>query len=100
MSSVREYHSTDGRLVRIFTPDSSVLFRNPRGLRFGPGGSIYCVAREEAVSFDFATGGLTPEQSSSSSVPGAGRAEGHVSRVTAKMTLNGVGCGLWQFEGI
>jgi DNA-binding beta-propeller fold protein YncE len=55
-SSVREYDSTSGRLVRIFTPDRSVLFRNPRGLRFGPDGNLYCVAREEVVSFDFATG--------------------------------------------
>jgi DNA-binding beta-propeller fold protein YncE len=55
-SSVREYDSTSGRLVRIFTPDRSVLFRNPRGLRFGPDGNLYCVARDEVASFDFATG--------------------------------------------
>jgi DNA-binding beta-propeller fold protein YncE len=56
ISSVREYDSTSGRLVRIFTPDRAVPFRNPRGLRFGPDGNLYCVAREEVVSFDFATG--------------------------------------------
>jgi DNA-binding beta-propeller fold protein YncE len=56
MSSVREYDSASGRLVRTFTPDGSVLFHNPRGLRFGPDGNLYCVAREVVVSFDFATG--------------------------------------------
>jgi DNA-binding beta-propeller fold protein YncE len=56
LSSVREYDSASGRLVRIFTPDRSVLFRNPRGLGFGPDGNLYCVAREVVVSFDFAIG--------------------------------------------
>ena len=56
ISSVREYDSTSGRLVRIFRPDGSILFRNPRGLRFGPDGDLYCVARDEVVSFDFETG--------------------------------------------
>jgi hypothetical protein len=56
MSSVREYENAGGRLVRTFTPDGSVLFRNLRGLRFGPDGNLYCVAREKVVSFDFATG--------------------------------------------
>jgi DNA-binding beta-propeller fold protein YncE len=55
-SSVREYDSTSGRLVRVFEPDRSVLFRNPRGLRFGPDGGLYCVARDGVVCFDFATG--------------------------------------------
>jgi sugar lactone lactonase YvrE len=57
ISSVREYDGTSGRLVRIFKPDESVRFRNPRGLRFGPDGNLYCVARDEVVSFDFETGG-------------------------------------------
>jgi DNA-binding beta-propeller fold protein YncE len=56
ISSVREYDSTSGRLVRIFRPDGSILFRNPRGLRFSPDGGLYCVARDEVVSFDFETG--------------------------------------------
>jgi DNA-binding beta-propeller fold protein YncE len=56
ISSVREYDSTSGRLVRIFRPDGSILFRNPRGLRFSPDGDLYCVARDEVVSFDFETG--------------------------------------------
>jgi DNA-binding beta-propeller fold protein YncE len=59
VSSVREYDSTNGRLVRIFRPDGSILFRNPRGLRFSPDGDLYCVARDEVVSFDFETGGFT-----------------------------------------
>jgi hypothetical protein len=56
MSSVRGYDSTSGRLVRIFRTDGSILFRNPRGLRFGPDGHLYCVARDEVVAFDFETG--------------------------------------------
>jgi hypothetical protein len=56
ISSVREYDSSSGRLVRIFTPEGSVLFRNPRGLRFGPDGKLYCVARDGVVLFDFTTG--------------------------------------------
>ncbi len=55
-SSVREYDSTSGRLVRTFTADGSVRFRSPRGLRFGPDGKLYCVARDEVVCFDFETG--------------------------------------------
>jgi hypothetical protein len=43
-------------LVRIFRPDGSILFRNPRGLRFGPDGDLDCVARDEVVSFDFERG--------------------------------------------
>ena len=58
ISSVREYDSNSGRLVRIFRPDGSILFRNPRGLRFSPDGDLYCVARDEVVSFDFETGDL------------------------------------------
>jgi hypothetical protein len=56
VASVREYDSASGRLVRVFKPDGSVRFLNPRGLRFGPDGSLYCVARDEVVSFDFETG--------------------------------------------
>ena len=59
ISSVREYHSTSGRLVRIFRPDGSILFRNPRGLRFSPDGHLYCVARDEVVSFDFERGNFS-----------------------------------------
>lgn len=56
ISSVREYDSASGRIIRIFAPDASVRFCNPRGLRFGPDGNLYCVARDEVVGFDFDTG--------------------------------------------
>lgn len=56
-TSVREYASDSGQLVRVFTPnDPSVSFRNPRGLRFASDGDLYCVARDEVVSFDCTTG--------------------------------------------
>ena len=56
VTSVREYDATDGRLVRVFVPDASAAFRKPRGLRFGPDGHLYCVAQDEVVGFEFATG--------------------------------------------
>lgn len=56
-TSVREYDSDSGQLVRVFAPeDPSVSFRNPRGLRFAPDGDLYCIARDEVVRFDFTTG--------------------------------------------
>jgi DNA-binding beta-propeller fold protein YncE len=56
VTSVREYDATDGHLVRVFSPTGSVELRKPRGLRFGPSGHLYCVAQDEVVAFDFATG--------------------------------------------
>jgi hypothetical protein len=56
ISSVREYDNTSGRPVRIFRPVGSIHFRNSRGLRFSSDGDLYCVARDEVVSFDFETG--------------------------------------------
>src|SRR5580658_7380451 len=56
VTSVREYDTTDGHLVRVFSPDGKAEFRKPRGLRFGPGGLLYCVARNEVVGFDFESG--------------------------------------------
>jgi DNA-binding beta-propeller fold protein YncE len=56
VTSVREYDTTDGHLVRIFSPTRQFEFRKPRGLRFGPDGYLYCVAQDEVVVFDFATG--------------------------------------------
>jgi hypothetical protein len=56
VTSVREYDPADGRLVRVFSPGASAEFRKPRGLRFGPDGILYCVAQDEVVAFDFASG--------------------------------------------
>jgi DNA-binding beta-propeller fold protein YncE len=56
VTSVREYDTTDGHLVRVFSPNGKAEFRKPRGLRFTPNGLLYCVARDEVVAFDFASG--------------------------------------------
>lgn len=56
VTSVREYDTNDGHLVRVFSPNSKVDFRQPRGLRFGPDRKLYCVARDEVVAFDFDSG--------------------------------------------
>jgi DNA-binding beta-propeller fold protein YncE len=55
-ASVREYDPATGRLVRVFTPERSVGFRRPRGLRFGAGGRLYCAGEDHVVAFDFSTG--------------------------------------------
>jgi hypothetical protein len=56
VTSVREYDATDGYLVRVFSTNGKAEFRKPRGLRFAPNGLLYCVARDEVVGFDFASG--------------------------------------------
>jgi hypothetical protein len=56
ITTIREYDVRDGRLVRVFSPNGKAEFRKPRGLRFAPNGNLCCVARDEVVSFDFATG--------------------------------------------
>jgi hypothetical protein len=56
MTSVREYNPKDGDLVRVFSPKGKAEFRKPRGLRFAPNGILCCVARDEVVGFDFASG--------------------------------------------
>lgn len=56
VTSVREYGAADGQLIRVFTAGGSTEFRRPRGLRFGPDGILYCVARDEVMAFDFAAG--------------------------------------------
>lgn len=55
-ATVREYHPSTGRLVRVFAPDPDVGFSRPRGLRFGPDGHLYCVGEEHLVAFSFLTG--------------------------------------------
>ncbi len=55
-ATIREYDSSTGRLLRVLTPDPAVKFARPRGLRFGPGGELYCVGRDHVVAFDFSTG--------------------------------------------
>ena len=54
--TVREYDPGTGDLVRILVPDGSVNFRQPRGLRLGPEGRLYCVGEAHVVAFDFSTG--------------------------------------------
>ena len=56
VTSVREYDPVTGQLARVLVPARSVGFRRPRGLRFGPGGRLYCVGEDHVVAFDFATG--------------------------------------------
>jgi DNA-binding beta-propeller fold protein YncE len=56
VTSVREYDTRDGHLVRVFSPAELAEFRKPRGLRFGPDGHLYCVAQDEVVAFDFTKG--------------------------------------------
>jgi hypothetical protein len=56
VTSVREYDTTNGHLVRVFSSNGKAEFRKPRGLRFTPNGLLYCVARDEVVGFDFASG--------------------------------------------
>jgi DNA-binding beta-propeller fold protein YncE len=55
-ASIREYERSTGRLVRVLAPDPAVRFTRPRGLRFGPGGQLYCVSQDHIVAFDFPTG--------------------------------------------
>lgn len=58
ITSVREYDSSNGELVRVFVPDPSLQFRRPRGLRFGADGRLYCVGQDHVIAFDFSTGGF------------------------------------------
>lgn len=55
-ATIREYDPSTGQLVRVLAPEPALGFTKPRGLRFGPGGRLYCVGREHVVAFDFSTG--------------------------------------------
>jgi DNA-binding beta-propeller fold protein YncE len=54
--TVREYDPATGDLLRVLMPERSLGFRRPRGLRFGPGGRLYCVGEDHVAAFDFAAG--------------------------------------------
>jgi sugar lactone lactonase YvrE len=54
--TIREYDSSTGKLVRVFSPNPNAGFHRPRGLRFGPDGCLFCVARDTVLAFDFADG--------------------------------------------
>jgi DNA-binding beta-propeller fold protein YncE len=56
VTTVREYDAMNGRLLRKFFAAGRAEFRKPRGLRFDPEGLLFCVAQDEVVAFDFATG--------------------------------------------
>ena len=56
ISSIREYDPADGHLVRVLSADNIASLRKPRGLRFGPGGNLYCVGQDEVVAFDYSSG--------------------------------------------
>lgn len=56
VTTVREYDAYDGHLVRVLSPNGTAGFRRPRGLRFALDGSLYCVAQDEVVGFDFVNG--------------------------------------------
>ena len=56
VTSVREYDASNGQLLRVLSPSNQVAFRRPRGLRFACDGHLYCVAQDEVVGFDFASG--------------------------------------------
>jgi hypothetical protein len=56
VTSVREYGASNGQLIRVLSAGRSAEFRKPRGLRFAPDGTLYCVARDELVAFEFCSG--------------------------------------------
>ncbi len=55
VTSVREYDTKEGRLVRVFSAGGLAEFRRPRGLRFSSDGNLNCVAQDEVIVFDFAS---------------------------------------------
>jgi DNA-binding beta-propeller fold protein YncE len=55
-ATLREYDSATGALTRVFTPDISLGFRKPRGVRLASDGRLYCVGEQHVVAFDFDSG--------------------------------------------
>jgi DNA-binding beta-propeller fold protein YncE len=55
-ATIREYSPSTGQLLRVLAPDPAVKFTRPRGLRFAPGGRLYCVGQDHIIAFDFPTG--------------------------------------------
>ncbi|WP_028220827.1 NHL repeat-containing protein [Paraburkholderia oxyphila] len=56
VATIREYDRATGALARVFIPPSGIGFHQPRGLRIGPDGNLYCVARDNVVAFEFTSG--------------------------------------------
>jgi hypothetical protein len=54
--TVREYDPGDGRLLRVLSPDPSVGFARPRGLRLTSDGRLYCVGKDHIVAYEYSTG--------------------------------------------
>ena len=54
--TVREYDPSSGQLVRVLSPDASVGFANPRGLRLTTNDRLYCVGKDHVVAYEFTTG--------------------------------------------
>jgi hypothetical protein len=55
-ATVREYDSSTGRLIRVLSPDPSIRFTKPRGLRLGSDDRLYCVGRDHVIVFEFSSG--------------------------------------------
>jgi hypothetical protein len=55
-ATVREYDAENGWLVRVLSPDPSVGFAKPRGLRRTSDDRLYCVGRDHVVAYEFSTG--------------------------------------------
>jgi DNA-binding beta-propeller fold protein YncE len=54
--TVREYDPTTGQLLRVLSPDPSIGFAKPRGLRLTSDDRLYCVGKDHVVVYDFSTG--------------------------------------------
>ncbi|WP_133303119.1 hypothetical protein [Cupriavidus lacunae] len=53
---MRRSHLPEPAVHEQFDAWNVVPFRRPRGLRFGPNGHLYCVARDAVVAFDYDSG--------------------------------------------